>query len=105
MQHLGCFSRTAFFRVAVCTPSVAVADPHANLFNCAVVLHRGRVLCVVPKTYLPNYREFYEKRYFVSATAARQSTIRIDDREVSFGADLLFEVAEIADCVLHVESP
>ena len=41
-----------------------------KLFNCAVIVYRGRVLGIVPKTYLPNYREFYEKRQFTSARAA-----------------------------------
>src|SRR5919201_286035 len=41
----------------------------AKLFNCAIVLHRGRILGIVPKMFLPNYREFYEKRQFVPGTA------------------------------------
>ena len=48
-----------------------------GLFNCAVVLHRGRVLGVVPKSYLPGYREFYEKRQFAAArdTIAEQTVL------------------------------
>src|SRR6516164_1153327 len=51
---------------------LALAIDH-QLFNCAVVVHRGRILGVVPKTYLPNYREFYEKRQF---TAGRNALTR-----------------------------
>ena len=47
-----------------------------GLFNCAIALLNGQILAVVPKTYLPNYREFYEKRYFVSAEASRRTTIK-----------------------------
>src|SRR5437667_314140 len=56
------------------TPVLVVGAPlrfESKLFNCAVVVHRGRVLGVVPKTYLPNYREFYEKRQFTSGVAAQ----------------------------------
>ena len=47
------------------------------LFNCAVVIHRGRILGIVPKTFLPNYREFYEYRQFAPASAARSSTVDV----------------------------
>ena len=55
------------------TPVLLVGAPlrfEDKLFNCAVVLYRGRVLGIVPKTYIPNYREFYEKRQFASARQA-----------------------------------
>ena len=58
------------------TPVLIVGAPlrfDAKLFNCAVVIYRGQVLGIVPKTYLPNYREFYEKRQF---TSARDATSR-----------------------------
>jgi len=48
-----------------------------RLFNCAVVLQHGRVLGVVPKSYLPNYREFYEKRQFAAAPQALSSSVRL----------------------------
>src|SRR5919205_654212 len=47
------------------------------LFNCAVVLFRGRILGIIPKTFLPNYREFYELRQFAPAAAARRDTIAL----------------------------
>ena len=73
------------------------------LFNCAVVVHRGRVLGVVPKTYLPNYREFYEARYFASGDVARQTIIEIAGQVVPFGSRLLFQAANLPKLRLHVE--
>lgn len=74
-----------------------------KLFNCAVVLQAGSVLCVVPKTYLPNYREFYEKRHFASALAARQPTINVDGLQVPFGNDIVIESKRMPAVALHVE--
>jgi len=73
------------------------------LFNCAVVVCEGTVRGVVPKSYLPNYREFYEKRYFAAArdTAARQ--IRLLGQDVAFGPDLLFDAEGLDDFSFHVE--
>jgi NAD+ synthase (glutamine-hydrolysing) len=78
-------------------------DARGVLFNCAVVLHRGAVLGVVPKAYLPNYREFYEKRHFAAAGEAMAGTIRLLGQEAPFGADLLFEAKGAPDIALHVE--
>jgi NAD+ synthase (glutamine-hydrolysing) len=74
-----------------------------RLFNCAAVLQRGRVLGVVPKSYLPNYREFYEKRQFAAAPQALSSSVRLLGDAVPFGNELLFQARNIDDCVLHVE--
>ncbi len=74
------------------------------LFNCAVVLHDGNLLGVVPKTYLPNYREFYELRQFAPGDYARFTTVALLDQEaVPFGADLLFRVAAQPMLKFHVE--
>jgi NAD+ synthase (glutamine-hydrolysing) len=74
------------------------------LFNCAAVLSRGRLLGVIPKTYLPNYREFYEMRQFVSADCARSRTIQLLNRDdVPFGNQLLFRLTDQPGCTLHVE--
>jgi NAD+ synthase (glutamine-hydrolysing) len=75
----------------------------ARLYNCALIIHRGRLLGVVPKTYLPNYREFYERRQFSSATQALESAICVAGHTAPFGADLLFEATDCTDFVLHVE--
>ena len=88
------------------SPILVVGAPlvvEGALFNCAVVMHRGRVLCVVPKSYLPNYREFYEKRYFVSAASARRATIALLGTEVPFGPDIIVEDPAVPGFGLHVE--
>lgn len=65
------------------------------LYNCAAVVHRGRLLGVVPKTYLPNYREFYEMRQFTPATHAHRGAIDFaGQREVPFGNRLLFQAED-----------
>ncbi len=61
-----------------------------QLFNTGVVINKGKVLGVVPKTYIPNYEEFYEKRWFQSSLNAISNTITLFDEEVPFGIDLLF---------------
>lgn len=72
------------------------------LFNCAVVVHRGLVYGVIPKSYLPNYREFYEKRHFAPARTSPRSSIDLFGVEVPFGPDLIFKVPRIG-VALHVE--
>lgn len=62
-----------------------------QLFNCAVVIQRGKILGVVPKKYIPNYSEFYEERCFSSAKNSIWDTVNILGQEVPFGVDLLFE--------------
>ncbi len=61
-----------------------------RLYNCAVAVAGGRMLGVVPKTFLPNYREYYEKRWFASGAGMTGLTIELDDQDVPFGTDLLF---------------
>lgn len=60
------------------------------LYNCAAVVSRGSVLGVVPKTYLPNYGEFYEARQFTSATSAHAEEVTLGGVAVPFGTDLVF---------------
>lgn len=68
----------------------------SRLFNCGIVLYRGRIIGVAVKSYLPNYREFYEARQFSPAEEALVKTIRLCGQdEIPFGADLIFEVANI----------
>jgi len=73
-----------------------------RIYNTAVVIHRGAVLGVVPKSYLPTYREFYESRQ-VAAGDDLHGTIRIGGAEVPFGPDLLFAAEDVSGLVLHVE--
>ena len=61
-----------------------------KLFNCAAVLYDGEIAGFVPKTNIPNYQEFYEKRWFSGASQLRNKTIRIEGREVPIGNDLIF---------------
>lgn len=88
------------------TPVIAVGAPllvGSSLHGCAVVIHRGRVLGVVPKTYLPNYREFYEKRQFASAHDALVDRIEIAGQEAPFGTNLLFRARDLSHFVLGIE--
>jgi NAD+ synthase (glutamine-hydrolysing) len=74
------------------------------LFNCAAVIHRGRILGVVPKTYLPNYREFYELRQFAPGDYAQQDSLDLcGQSDIPFGSRLLFRVEEQPLLTLHVE--
>jgi NAD+ synthase (glutamine-hydrolysing) len=74
------------------------------LYNCAVVISQGRVLGVIPKTYLPNYREFYERRQFTPGDTASRDTIDLGDQHgVPFGSRLLFRMAAQPRLVFHIE--
>ncbi len=90
---------------AALLPVLVVGAPlrHRNrIYNTAVVIHRGQVLGVVPKSYLPTYREFYEKRQ-IAAGDEESGDIRVGGFDVPFGPDLLFAADDLPDFVLHVE--
>ena len=74
-----------------------------RIHNTAVVIHGGRILGVVPKSYLPTYREFYERRQLAPGDDVRGATIRIGHDVHPFGADLLFAADDLPGFVLHVE--
>lgn len=74
-----------------------------RVYNCAVVIHRGEVLGVVPKIYLPTYREFYEGRHFASGAGIRGEMIEVAETMAPFGTDLLFAAADVASLVIGVE--
>jgi NAD+ synthase (glutamine-hydrolysing) len=74
-----------------------------RLYNCAVAIHAGHILAVVPKTYLPSYREFYEKRQFSGADDAVADEIRLLGATVPFGNDVLIEAADRPGLCLHME--
>jgi NAD+ synthase (glutamine-hydrolysing) len=87
-------------------PVLVVGAPLVHgtrLLNCAVVIHNGRILGVAPKSYLPNYREFYERRHFAPGDDLRGTTIRVAGAEVPLGPDLVFAAADLPDLRLHVE--
>jgi NAD+ synthase (glutamine-hydrolysing) len=73
------------------------------LYNCAALVCEGRLLGVVPKTYLPNYREFYEGRQFTPGDTCLKSEIRLAGQATPFGANLLFTFSQLGNFVLHVE--
>ena len=75
-----------------------------GLFNCAVVLYRGKILGVAVKSYLPNYREFYEGRQFKPAEEALSKTIHLcGQMDIPFGADLIFEIQNIPNLSFYIE--
>jgi len=74
-----------------------------RLYNCAALVCRGRLVGVVPKTYLPNYREFYEARQFTPGDSSPRGAITLAGQDVPFGTGLLFRPAEMPAFVLHVE--
>jgi NAD+ synthase (glutamine-hydrolysing) len=87
-------------------PVIVVGAPvqHGNrLLNCAVVIKGGRILGVAPKSYLPNYREFYERRHFAPGDDLRGTTIRVAGSDVPLGPDLIFTAADLPGLRLHVE--
>jgi NAD+ synthase (glutamine-hydrolysing) len=87
-------------------PVIVVGAPlraESGLFNTAIVIHRGRMLGVVPKSYLPEYREFYEKRHFRAARDVVGDELVLFGESVPFGSRLLFSCADLPDFVLHVE--
>ena len=74
-----------------------------KLFNCAVAVQGGRVLGVVPKTYLPGYREFYEPRQFCAARHALADEVQLFGETVPFGNDLIFEAQNVPGLAVHAE--
>ena len=87
-------------------PLLLVGAPllhEGRLYNTAVAIHRGRLLGVVPKLHLPNYREFYERRWFASGTGMAGGTIRIGGLTAPFGPDLLFAAEDRPGLVVHAE--
>lgn len=87
-------------------PVLLVGAPlrfEGKLFNCALVIHRGRLLGIVPKTYIPNYREYYEKRQFTSGRDAVAREVQFLGERIPFGRDLIFDASDVGGLSLHVE--
>ena len=74
-----------------------------RLYNTALVIARGRILGVVPKSFLPNYREYYEKRWFAPGAGLAGLEIAVAGQTVPFGPDLIFAASDLADFCFHVE--
>ena len=88
------------------SPVLLVGAPlrfEGKLFNCALVIYRGKLLGIVPKTFLPNYREFYEKRQFNSSRNALGREVHFGGWNVPFGNDLIFDAINCVNFSLHVE--
>ena len=97
--------RTIVAASADLIPVLVVGAPlrtRGRVFNCAVIVHRGRILGVVPKSYLPYYREFYERRQIAPGDDVR-GEITVDGATVPFGPDLLFEAEDVPGLVVHAE--
>jgi NAD+ synthase (glutamine-hydrolysing) len=87
-------------------PALVVGAPlrrSGQLFNCAIVIYRGTIVGVVPKSYLPNYREFYERRHFASGAAIRNAVVKFGGQSVPFGTDLLFRSHGSVPFTAHIE--
>jgi len=97
---------TLIARSAELLPMLVVGAPlrhGARLYNCAVAIHRGCLLGVVPKVHLPNYREFYEKRHFASGDGTAGQSITIGPHHARFGPDLLFTAEDLHNLSIHLE--
>ena len=87
-------------------PVLLVGAPirrNGRLYNTAVVVSRGRILGVVPKSFLPNYREYYEKRWFAPGHGLSGLDIGLCGQAAPFGPDLIFAAGDLADFTFHVE--
>ncbi|WP_252258153.1 NAD(+) synthase [Erythrobacter aurantius] len=88
------------------SPVLVIGAPlrrNAKIYNCAVVIAGGEVLGVIPKSYLPNYREFYEKRWFAHGRNCQDLWIGVNGEEVPFGTDLIFSASNLPGFTFGVE--
>ncbi len=74
-----------------------------RVYNCAVVIHRGEILGIAPKAYLPNYREFYERRWFAPGDDQHGQFLSFGGEEIPFGPDLIFSATDVDGLLLHAE--
>ena len=87
-------------------PLLVIGAPlrhNGKIYNCALAIHRGELLGVVPKSYLPNYREYYEKRWFARGNNIRDMWIEVNGDEVPFGTDLIFAAENLPGFRLGIE--
>ena len=95
-------------QTADCDIAFAVGLPLkfcGELYNCAAVINKGEILGIVPKTYIPNYSEFYEARHFTSGKNLGNDDFEIEgfDNPINFGTDLLFSCSELPELTFAVE--
>ncbi|HEY7008506.1 MAG TPA: nitrilase-related carbon-nitrogen hydrolase, partial [Jatrophihabitantaceae bacterium] len=87
-------------------PVLLVGAPlrrRGRLYNCALAISRGRILGAVPKTFLPNYREYYEKRWFAPGAGVVGQEISAAGQLVPFGTDLIFAARDVPDLVIGID--
>jgi NAD+ synthase (glutamine-hydrolysing) len=87
-------------------PVLVVGAPvrrNGRLYNCGLAISSGRILGIVPKSFLPNYREYYEKRWFASGTGTEGQTVRFGGQLVPFGPDLIFAAEQVTNFIFHME--
>ena len=87
-------------------PLLLVGAPvrrNGRLYNAALAISHGRILGVVPKTFLPNYREYYEKRWFAPGAGVTGLDIAVAGQLVPFGTDLIFAATDLADLVIGID--
>jgi NAD+ synthase (glutamine-hydrolysing) len=90
----------AFSGLAIMGVPVALDD---QVFNCAALVHRGKLLGLVPKSFIPNYKEFYEGRWFAPAATAHSREVKIGGERVPFGTDRLFAAEDVEGVTVGVE--
>jgi NAD+ synthase (glutamine-hydrolysing) len=100
LQRVKEASRSAFSGIAIVGLPLALDD---QLFNCAAILLHGRILGLVPKSFIPNYKEFYERRWFAAAATARSRQVTLQGETVPFGTRQLFEAADVEGLVIGIE--
>ncbi|HEX4109236.1 MAG TPA: NAD(+) synthase [Solirubrobacteraceae bacterium] len=81
----------------------APVTAEGGLFNAAIAVHRGRILAAVPKSFLPEYHEYYEKRQFRAARDLVGDELALLDQRVPFASELLFACRDVPDLIVHVE--
>ncbi|MFN6934341.1 MAG: NAD(+) synthase [Tsuneonella sp.] len=88
------------------SPLLLIGAPlrhNGRIYNCALAIHRGRLLGVIPKSYLPNYREFYEKRWFANGRQIQGLEIVVNGEAVPFGTDLIFAADDLPGFRVGIE--
>ena len=87
-------------------PVVVVGAPvrrNGRLYNCGVAIARGKILGVTPKSFLPNYREYYESRWFAPGLGLCGLAVKLAGQTAPFGTDLIFAASDLPDFVFHIE--
>lgn len=74
-----------------------------QLYNCAIAINKGNILGIIPKTFLPNYNEFYEKRWFSSGIKAREDAVLYCNQNVPFGTDILLQHESLNEFKVGIE--